>query len=129
MWRAHRSLYAQADMAHFHPIIVIECLNDKNTNNTNKFLKGNTLLFISIFYISNVGQVNVYLLPPSFIRSIHVLILFSVCKDTFHYSKVRFRNSLTKEGCGTSLCIKEANSTSCVILLLTLWQHQKTGSK
>lgn len=129
MWRDHRSLYAQADMAHFHPIIVIGCLNDRNTNNTNKFLKGKTLLFISIYYISNVGQVNVYLLPPSFVQSIHVLILFSVCKDTFHYSKVRFRNSLTKEGCGTSLCMKEANSTSCVILLLPLWQHQKTGSK
>lgn len=105
-------------MAHFHPLIVIGCLNDRNTNNTNKFLKGKTLLFISIFYISNVGQVNNCLLPTSFIQSIHVLILFSVCKDTFHYSKVRFRDSLTKEGCGGSLCIKEANSTSCVILLL-----------
>lgn len=127
--RAYRSLYARVDVAHFYPIIVIGCLNDRNTNNTNRFLKGKTLLFLSIFYISNVGQVSVYLLPPSFVESIHVLILFSVCKNTFHYSKVRFRNSLTKAGCGTSLCIKEATSTSCVILLLTLWQHQKTGFK
>lgn len=60
----------------------------------------------------------IYFLPHLYIPYMYSF-LYGICKNTFHYSKVRFRNSLTKEGCGTSLCIKEANSTSCVTGFMT----------